>query len=75
MPSRPDVSRSMFTVQPETVVLLIARDIAQFGQLLHPVHETRNPLVEKRLVRRIERYWYCVRLIRSSTVRSCTGCK
>ena len=41
--------------QSEAVVLLIARDIAQFGYLLHPVHEARSPQIQQRLVGRIER--------------------
>ena len=41
--------------QSEAVVLLIARDVAQFGQLLHPVHQARSPQIQQRLVGRIER--------------------
>ena len=41
--------------QPEAVVLLIARDVAQFGYLFHSVHQPRSPQIQQRLVRRIER--------------------
>ena len=41
--------------QSEAVVLLIARDVAQFGNLLHLVHQARSPQIQQRLVGRIER--------------------
>ncbi len=55
MPSRPAVSRSIVDEQSDAVILLIAGHVAQFRQLLQPLHEARHPLIEQRLVRRVER--------------------
>ena len=75
MPRREAVSRSIHQLGLQALVLLVAGHVAQLRQLLAAWPETAAridsvpPALGSSSV-----YWYCVRLTRSSTVRSCTGC-
>ena len=59
----------------EALALLVARDVAQLGQASAGDRRSAAPTAPARAASGSSRlYWYCVRLTRSSTVRSWTGC-
>ena len=59
----------------QALVLQVAGDVGELRQLPQALDQPGHPqreLVGDRRPRRVN--WYCVRLTRSSMVRSCTGC-
>jgi hypothetical protein len=74
MPRREAVSRSNTSLRAQTLHLLIAGHVAQFRQLLQLLQHLRRVGFSSSALGSSSVYWNCVRLTRSSTVRSCTGC-
>ena len=58
----------------QAAVLLVAGHVAQLRQRAAACPPAAAPTRQLVGVGVFEVYWYCVRLTRSSTVRSCTGC-
>jgi hypothetical protein len=57
----------------QALVLQVAGHVGQLGQRAQRAHQ-RGTHSAARAIGRLQQNWYCVRLTRSSMVRSCTGC-
>ena len=62
-------------VRLQALVLQVAGDVGECRRLLQPLDAAAAPTRCSRSASGSSRVnWYCVRLTRSSIVRSCTGC-